>query len=70
MAAYLCFRLSHLSYIHVKLEKFKRGRSPTLDLAKEGDFVRNHSATLILSIGIQIPPEILKMIRYSLLIIP
>ena len=24
--------------IHVKLEKFKRGRSPSLHLTKEGDF--------------------------------
>ena len=24
--------------IHVKLEKFKRGRSPSLHLGKEGDF--------------------------------
>ena len=54
--------------IHVKLEKFKRGRSPSLHLAKEGDFVRNHFATLILSINIQIPAEILKMTRYFLLI--
>ena len=54
--------------IHVKLEKFKRGRSPYLYLAKEGDFARNNSATLILLINIQIPPEILKMMRYSLLI--
>ena len=29
------------SRIHVKLEKFKRGRSPSLHLAKEGDFARN-----------------------------
>ena len=35
--------------IHVKLDqkKFKRGRSPFLHLAKEGDFARNHSAALI-----------------------
>ena len=62
----VCF--AHASYIHVKLEKFKRGRSPSLHLAKEGDFARKHSATLILSFNIQIPPEILKMMRYSLLI--
>ena len=43
-------------FIHVKLEKFKRGRSPSLHLAKEGDFARNHSATSILSINIQILP--------------
>ena len=55
------------STIHVKLEKFKRGRSPSLHLAKEGDFARNHSMTLILSINIQIPVEILKMMRYSIL---
>ena len=30
-----------MQYIHVKLEKFKRGRSPSLHLAKEGDFARN-----------------------------
>ena len=52
--------------IHVKFEKFKRGRSPSLQLAKEGDFARNHSATLILSISTQIPVEILKMMIYSL----
>ena len=33
----------------------------------EGDFARNHSVTLILSVNIQIPAEILKMMRYSLL---
>ena len=53
--------------IHVKLEKFKRGRSPSLHLAKEEDFARNHSATLILSINIQIPAEILQMMGYSFL---
>ena len=51
-------------HIHVKLEKFKRGRSPSLHLAKEGDFMRNYSVTLIWSINIQIPTEILKMMRY------
>ena len=54
-------------YIHVKLEKFKRGRSPSLDLGKEGDFARNHFATFISSINIQIPAESLKMMRYSLI---
>ena len=49
-----------LHCIHVKLEKFKRGRSPSLHLAKEGDFVQNQFVTLILSINIQIPAEILK----------
>ena len=39
--------------IHVKFEKFKRGRYPSLHLAKEGDLVRIHSGTLILSINIQ-----------------
>ena len=55
-------------FIHVKLEKFKRGRSPSLHLAKEGDFARKYSVTLILSINIQILAEILEMMRYSLLI--
>ena len=55
------------STIHVKLEKLKRGRSPSLHLGKEGDFARNHSATFIWSINIQIPAQILKMRRYSLL---
>ena len=50
--------------IHVKLEKFKIGRSPSLHLAKEGDFTRTHSATLILSINIQIWVKILKMMIY------
>ena len=54
--------------IHVKLEMFKRGRSPSLHLAKEGDLGRNHSATLIVSINIRIPAEILKMMKYSRLI--
>ena len=49
--------------IHVKLEKFKRGRTPSLHLAKEGDFARNHIVTLILSINIQIPAEILEMMK-------
>ena len=35
-------------FIHVKLVKFKRGRSPSLHLVKEGDFARNHSAKIIL----------------------
>ena len=48
--------------------KSSKGRSPSLHLAKEGDFARNRSATLILSINIQIPAEILKMMWYSLLI--
>ena len=74
----LCFQISRwnlvvsvpirsyvdLVCVHVKLEKSKRGRSPSLHLAKEGDFARNHSATLILSIIIRIPAEILKMKRY------
>ena len=55
-------------HIHIKLEKFKRGRFPSLCLAKEGNFVQNHSATLILSINIRIPAEILEIMRYSLLI--
>ena len=55
--------------VYVKLEKFKRERSPSMHLVKEGDFARNHSLTLILSINIQILAEILKMMRYSLLII-
>ena len=54
--------------IHVKLEKFKRGRS-LLHLVREGDFARNHSATFIVSINIQILAEILKMMRYSLLML-
>ena len=54
--------------IHVKLEKFKKGRSPSLHLAKEGEFARNHSTTLSLSIYFQIPAEILTVMRYSLLI--
>ena len=29
-----------MACIHVKFEKFKRGRSPSLHLAKEGDFAR------------------------------
>ena len=36
--------------IHVKLEKFKRGRSPSSHLAKEGDFAQNHSATFTVNI--------------------
>ena len=39
-----------------------------MHLAKEGGFAQNHSAALILSINIQIPAEILKMMRHSLLI--
>ena len=54
--------------IHVKLEMFKRGRSPSLHLDKEGDFARNYFATLILSINIRITAEILKLMKYSLLI--
>ena len=61
----LCSYDSVRIHVHVKLEKFKRRRSPSLHLAKEGDFARNHSATLILSINIQIPAEFLKMMRYS-----
>ena len=49
-----------------KLEKFERGISPSLHLAKEGDFARNHSATFISSINIPIPDENLSMMRYSL----
>ena len=56
---------SHMP-IHVKLEKLKRGRSPSLHLGKEGDFARNHSATFFSSINLQILAEILKM-RYSLI---
>ena len=42
----LCMRvLIHEVYIHDKLEKFKRGRSLSLHLAKEGDFVGNNSET-------------------------
>ena len=55
------------NYIHVKLEKFKRGRSPSLHLGKEGDFAWNHSATYFSSINLQILAEILKLMRYSLL---
>ena len=51
-----CTQVSYMS----SLEKFKRGRSPSLHLAKEGDFTRNHSATLILSINIQILVKIWK----------
>ena len=50
-----------------KLEKFKRGRSLSLHLTKEGDLAWNNSSTLILSINIQIPAEIVKIMRYSLL---
>ena len=46
--------------IHVKLEKFKRGRSPSLHLGKEGGFVRNRFVTFISPINIQIPAEILE----------
>ena len=35
---------SHIC-IHVKYEKFKRGRSPSLHLVKEGDFAQNKSVT-------------------------
>ena len=45
----------------------KEGDIPLCNLAKEGDYARNHSATFILSINIQIPTETLKIIRYSLL---
>ena len=38
--------------------------------AKEGDFTRNHSTIIILSINIQILVKILKTIRYSVLIVP
>ena len=31
-------------FMHVKFEKFKRGRSPSLHFAKEGDFTHNSSA--------------------------
>ena len=54
-------------HVHVKLEKFKRGRSPFLHLEKEGDFARDRSAAFISPINIQIPAEIMKMMRYSLL---
>ena len=43
--------------IHLKLEKFNRGRSPFLHLAKERYFAWNHSAIFILSITIQISAE-------------
>ena len=43
-------------------------RSPSLHLAKERDFVWNHSTTLILSINIHIPAEILKIMRYTLFV--
>ena len=35
--------------------------------SKKGDFARNYSATLISSINIQIPVEILEMMRNPLL---
>ena len=35
---YVLILFQRSSSIHVKLEKFKRGRSPSLHLAKEGDF--------------------------------
>ena len=54
---------SSRKYSNVKLEKFKRGRPPSLHLAKEGDFAWNHTPILILSINIQIPAEILKKMR-------
>ena len=53
-------RALSVALIHVKLEKFKRGRSPSLHLAKEGDFVRNHSATLILYINFKFWPKFWK----------
>ena len=52
----------------VKLLKFKRGRSSSLHLAKEGDFTWSHSRILISSYNIQIPAEILKIMRYFFLI--
>ena len=45
--------LDKYEYIHVKLEKIERGRSPSFHLAKDGDFTRNHSAALISNINIQ-----------------
>ena len=55
--------------IHVKLEKFKRGRSPSLLLAKEGDFARNISAAFILSRNIQIQAEFIYMGTYYLFLV-
>ena len=46
--------LLHKIHIHVKLEKFQRGRSPSLHLAKEGDFAQN---AFILLWNIQILAE-------------
>ena len=51
-----------------RLYHVEGGGGVVMQLVKEGDFARNRSATLILSINIQITPEILKMMRYSLLI--
>ena len=48
-----CFSNFTSIFKHVKLEKFKRGRSPSLHLGKEGDVARNSSAAFILSRNIK-----------------
>ena len=46
------------TYTSSSKRKIKRGRSPSLHLAKEGAFERNNSLTYILSSNIQIRVEI------------
>ena len=67
---YKSYLNKNLNYIHVKLEKVqKREILPLCILPKREILRETHSATLILSINIQIPADILKMMRYSLLIV-
>ena len=57
---------SEAHHTHVKFEKFTRGRSPALHLAKEEDLTWNNSETCLVSSNIQIMVEICNMVTHSL----